>query len=160
MSQNSSFHFALCFSVLTAASCTTTLTSAPSPQDAEQALRARALAIHDRVLTLDTHADTPLRMIEPGFDMGVRHDPEETGSKVDYPRMKDGGLDAIFFAAFVAQGIRDDDGHTRARELGLQMIDAVLKSTRTHSDLAGLALTPEDAYELQKQGKRAIYLGV
>ena len=29
----------------------------------------RALEIHDRVLTVDTHADTPLRMIEPGFDM-------------------------------------------------------------------------------------------
>ena len=40
-------------------------------------------------------------MIEPGFDMGERHDPNESGSKVDYPRMKEGGLDAIFFAAFL-----------------------------------------------------------
>ena len=48
------------------------------------------------VLTLDSHADTPLRMIEPGFDMAERHDPNETGSKVDYPRMVEGGLDAIF----------------------------------------------------------------
>jgi hypothetical protein len=68
-------------------------TSLPS----EQALTQRALEIHDRVLTVDTHADTPLRMIEPGFDMAKRHDPRDTGSKVDYPRMKDGGLDAIFF---------------------------------------------------------------
>ena len=70
--------------------------------ESEDALVARALAIHDRVLTFDSHADTPLRMIEPGFDMAERHDPNDTGSKVDYPRMQEGGLDAIFFAAFVA----------------------------------------------------------
>ena len=80
--------------------------------DAEAALIERAMAIHDRVLTLDSHADTPLRMIEPGFDMAERHDPRETGSKFDYPRMIEGGLDSVFFSAFVAQGIRDDEGNT------------------------------------------------
>ena len=35
----------------------------------EAQLVERAMAIHDRVLTLDSHADTPLRMIEPGFDI-------------------------------------------------------------------------------------------
>lgn len=128
--------------------------------ETEEELVARALEIHDRVLTLDTHADTPLRMIEPGFDMAERHDPRETGSKVDYPRMKEGGLDAIFFAAFVAQDIRDNDGNTRAKELGLQMIDAVVASTEANSDIVGLALDPEDAYELEREGKRAIYLGI
>ena len=81
----------------------------------EEEIIARALKIHDRVLTVDTHADTPLRMIEPGFDLAERHDPLETGSKVDYPRLKVGGLDAIFFAAFVSQDIRDNDGNERAK---------------------------------------------
>lgn len=128
--------------------------------ETEQELIARALAIHDRVLTFDSHADTPLRMIEPGFDMAQRHDPNDTGSKVDYPRMKEGGLDAIFFAAFVAQDIRDDEGHSRAKTLGLQMIDAVIESTEKNKDIVGLALDPEDAYELEKAGKRAIYIGI
>ncbi|MEM8984276.1 MAG: dipeptidase [Pseudomonadota bacterium] len=130
------------------------------PAETEEAMVARALAIHDRVLTLDTHADTPLRMIEPGFDMAVRHDPKETGSKVDYPRMKEGGLDAIFFAAFVAQDIRNNEGNTRAKALALQMIDAVTASTDANADAVGLALDPDDAYELEKAGKRAIYLGI
>ena len=147
------------FLVLFFAACATSPDPGKTPETDEE-LIARALAIHDRVLTLDTHADTPLRMIEPGFDMGVRHDPNESGSKVDYPRMKEGGLDAIFFAAFVAQDIRDDDGHSRAKALGLQMIDAVLASVEKHSDLAGLALDPDDAYTLEKAGKRAIYLGI
>jgi len=56
---------------------TTTVTNS------EEELIEKALEIHDRVLTVDTHADTPLRMIQPGFDMSERHDPKETGSKVD-----------------------------------------------------------------------------
>ncbi|MEM9647995.1 MAG: dipeptidase [Bacteroidota bacterium] len=134
-----------------------------APQESkteEEQLVEKALEIHKRVLTLDTHADTPLRMIEPGFDMAERHDPNETGSKVDYPRMIEGDLDAIFFAAFVAQDIRDDDGNTRAKALCLQMIDSVIASTQRNSDIVGLALNPEDAYALEKEGKRAIYVGI
>ena len=128
--------------------------------DEETRLIERALEIHDRVLTVDTHADTPIRMIEPGFDLAVRHDPRVTGSKLDYPRMKEGGLDSVFFAAFVAQDIRNDDGNQRAKDLVLQMINAVIESTEVNSDIVGLALDPKDAYELETLGKRAIYLGI
>ncbi len=123
-------------------------------------LSSSALELHDRILTLDSHADTPLRLIEPGFDLAERHDPHETGSKLDYPRMIEGGLDAVFFAAFVAQGIRDDDGHTRARELALEMLDAVWASAEKNSDIVGIALNPEDAAVLEAEGKRAIYLSI
>ena len=126
----------------------------------EDETTARALEIHERVLTVDTHADTPLRMIEPGFDLSERHNPLDTGSKVDYPRMKEGGLDAIFFAAFVSQDIRDNEGNERAKTLVLEMIDAVISSTEENSDLVGLALTPKDAYALERDGKRAIYLAI
>lgn len=138
--------------------CAETATTAE--ESGEEELVAKALAIHDRILTLDTHADTPLRMIQPGFDMAERHDPNETGSKVDYPRMKEGGLDAIFFAAFVAQDIRDDDGNTRAKDLCLQMIDSIVASTQQNSDIVGLAINPDDAYALEEAGKRAIYVGI
>lgn len=134
--------------------------NAGAAAEAEDQLVARAMQIHDRVLTLDTHADTPLRMIEPGFSLADRHDPNETGSKLDYPRMQEGGLDAVFLAAFVAQDIRDDDGNSRAKALALQMLDAVIESTVQHSDLAGLALNPDDAYALEDAGKRAIYLSI
>ena len=111
----------------------------------EKELIKKALDIHNRVLTLDTHADTPIRMIQPGFDLSERHDPNETGSKLDYPRMIEGGLDAVFFAAFVAQDIRDNDGNSRAKNLCLQMIDSIISSTKRNSDLVGLALNPDDA---------------
>lgn len=146
--------------IVAISSCKDNKAAAETETETEEQLVQRALEIHKRVLTLDTHADTPLRMIEPGFDMAERHDPKETGSKVDYPRMKEGDLDAIFFAAFVAQDIRDDDGHGRAKALCLQMIDSVIASTERNSDVVGLALDPEDAYTLEKEGKRAIYIGI
>ena len=78
--------FVLCFFLLN--SCRENRTSKNSKLETEEELIERALKIHKKVLTLDTHADTPIRMIEPGFDMSKRHDPNETGSKVYYPRMK------------------------------------------------------------------------
>ena len=153
-------HSLVCLTILLLNSCEQSGSKTSSTTETEEALVERALEIHHRVLTLDTHADTPLRMIEPGFDMSERHDPNETGSKVDYPRMKEGGLDAIFFAAFVAQDIRNDDGNSRAKALCHQMIDSVLVSIERNSDLVGLAVNPEDAYALEKEGKRAIYIGI
>lgn len=153
-------YFVLFLLVLLISSCKETTTSNDSKTETEEALVKRALEIHKNVLTVDTHADTPMRMIEPGFDMAERHDPNETGSKVDYPRMKEGDLDAIFFAAFVAQDIRNDDGNTKAKALCLQMIDSVIVSTERNSDIVGLALNPDDAYALEKEGKRAIYIGI
>ena len=141
-------------------SCNEKIKRKNSKTETEEELIERALKIHKKVLTLDTHADTPLRMIQPGFDMAERHDPNETGSKVDYPRMKEGGLDAIFFAAFVAQDIRNEQGNDRAKALCLQMIDSIITSTERNSDIVGLALNPKDAYDLEKEGKRAIYIGI
>ena len=153
------------FLKLTSILCIVLFTQACSKNSDESthqniSLSSSALELHDRILTLDSHADTPLRLMEPGFDLAERHDPHETGSKLDYPRMIEGGLDAVFFAAFVAQGIRDDDGHTRARELALQMLDAVWASAEKNSDIVGIALNPEDAALLEAEGKRAIYLSI
>ena len=141
-------------------SCNDNIKRKNSKIETEEELVERALKIHKKVLTLDTHADTPLRMIEPGFDMSERHDPNETGSKVDYPRMKEGDLDAIFFAAFVAQDIRNDDGNSRAKALCFQMIDSILVSIKRNSEIVWLALNPQDAYSLEKEDKRAIYIGI
>ena len=141
-------------------SCDENIKRKDSKTETEEELIERALKIHKKVLTLDTHADTPLRMIEPGFDLSERHDPNETGSKVDYPRMKEGDLDAIFFAAFVAQDIRNDDGNSRAKALCFQMIDSILVSIERNSEIVGLALNPQDAYFLEKENKRAIYIGI
>ena len=87
------------FLKLTGILCIVLFTQACSKRNDESVLQevvapSRALELHNRILTLDSHADTPLRLLEPGFDLAERHDPHETGSKLDYPRMVEGGLDA------------------------------------------------------------------
>ncbi len=121
----------------------------------------KARALHERILTVDTHCDTPMRMARGTFDPGVRHDPKERGAGcVDFPRMKEGGLDAQFFAIFLGQGARNAEAHEKMKETAEQMIATVQKACNEHADLAQIALTPEDAYRLEKEGKRAIFLGM
>jgi hypothetical protein len=74
---------------------------------------ARAREIHEKVLTVDTHADTPLGLDHINL-RGVISAGERAG-KVDFPRMKEGGLDAIFFAVYVAQGPFDEESYKIVR---------------------------------------------
>ncbi len=143
----------LCISVIWGTSCST-------KQDTE-ALRAEALAIHNRVLTVDTHSDTPLRLLREDWDIGERHDPSHRGSgKIDLPRMVEGGLDAEFFAAFVGQGERTSEGYSRAKERAMQMLDAIRKMCGDYPHLVEMATSPDDAYRLEKEGKRAAFIGM
>jgi membrane dipeptidase len=125
-----------------------------------ETLPQKAGRIHNAVLTIDTHCDTPMNLAEPDFNLAERHDAKKTGYKVDLPRMKDGGLDAQFFAAFVAQGKRTDEGHANANKKAFEIINAIYKSVGALPELARIAKTPEDAYAIEKTGKRAIYIGL
>ena len=114
--------------------------------------------IHSRCLTVDTHCDTPMLMIKPGFN--IRDEHQAPKSRVDLPRMKSGGLDAMFFAAFTGQKPRTDENYRKAYELANQMIDSVRSMTIRNSDVAALALSAADLPRIEKAGKRAIYIGM
>jgi membrane dipeptidase len=121
---------------------------------------AKADRIHDKVLTIDTHVDTPMRLLRAQFNLGERHDPRKGGGQLDLPRMEEGGLDAVFFAVYVRQNARTPEGNDDAREKALRTFDAIHEAIRMNSDMAELALEPDDAYRIEKMGKRAIYIGM
>lgn len=122
---------------------------------------AKALKIHESALTIDTHCDTPMHLLRSSFDLGQRHEPGEKGSgNIDFPRMKEGGLDAQFFAIYVSQKERTPQGHAKAKKLADDLIDAVKKACSLYPELVELAAAPEDAYRLESLGKRAIYMGM
>ena len=129
-------------------------------QMSQDELAKKAAEIHDKVLTVDTHVDTPMRLVRSDFNLGERHEPERRGGKVDFPRMKEGGLDAIFFAVFIGQGARTPGGNEKAKETALNIFDAIHEALKNHADLAELAVTPDDAYRIEKTGKRAIFIGI
>jgi membrane dipeptidase len=74
--------------------------------------------------------------------------------------MKKGGLDAAFFAVFISQGARTPEGTQKAEIQALQIFDSIHSVLHRYHSLAGLATKPEDGYRLEKQGKRAIFIGV
>ncbi len=121
----------------------------------------RARELHRKILTLDTHCDTAFALLRPDWRIGDRHDPTQRGSgKVDLPRMVEGGLDAMFFAAFVGQGPRTPDGYAKAKERALQVIEAIHKMEVDYPHLVGLAFTPDDAVRLKRAGKRIAFIGM
>jgi len=127
----------------------------------EEDLLVRAKNIHQRALTVDTHADTPSRLLREGWIIGEWHNPEERSSGcIDLPRMKEGGLDAEFFAVFVGQGELTPEGYVRAKERADSLLEAIYQMEKDHPDLVEIATAPDDAYRLEKLGKRAAFIGM
>ena len=127
----------------------------------EEALRRKAAKIHAKALTIDTHGDVPTYMMShTGFDLSQEHDAHTTGSRIDFPRMKKGGLDAMFFAVYLGQGPRTPEGNTLAKQKALKLFDLIHQAVKEHPDLAELATSPEDGYRIVKKGKRAIFIGI
>ncbi len=118
----------------------------------------RVAEIHQRILTVDTHCDTPMAMLDDNFDIGVKNSPPQ--SRVDFPRMKEGGLDAMFFAAFTSQRERTAENTENAYKTANQMIDATYAACNKYSNLAEVATKSSDAARIEKTGKRAIYIGM
>jgi len=127
----------------------------------DKSLEARAWAVQAKVLSVDTHCDTAMMMTRSTWDVGERHEPGKPGSGlIDLPRMKEGGLDALFFGCFVGQGPLTPEGYAKAKERVLAMLDAVDRMCQKYPNLVGPARTPADAYRLKAEGKRAAFIGM
>ncbi|GAB3985486.1 dipeptidase [Spirosoma daeguense] len=126
----------------------------------DKALLKKAHKIHDKAFTLDTHADTPMLLSRGGFDVTKENDPRTSNSKVDFPRMRKGGLDAIFWAVYLGQGPRTAEGHETAKKKAMAIFDAIDATLKKTASEAALATTPDEAYKINKSGKRVIFLGV
>jgi membrane dipeptidase len=122
----------------------------------EEKLIRKADKIHASILTVDTHCDTPMNFSEGDFDLGIRHDE----GCVDFPRMKEGGLHAEFFAVFIGQGPRNDSAYNLVHHTALNIFDAIHKNVKKNSGIAEIAVTSDDGYRLRKEGKIAAYIGV
>jgi membrane dipeptidase len=123
-------------------------------------IEKKARRIHDQVFTIDSHTDTPLRFTNQDYNIGEEHDARKGGGKIDIPRMEKGGLDAAFFAVFLGQNERNPEANQEAYEKAIMIFDSVYAAISRIPDQAEIALTPADGYRLEKEGKRAIYLGI
>lgn len=116
----------------------------------------KAEKLHKTMLTVDTHCDTPMRMMRSGFDLGKWN---EKGC-VDFPRMKKGGLNAEFFAVFIGQGPRNQQAYDKEHLATVTVFDSIHKNIERNSSMAGLALTADDAEKLFSEGRISAFIGL
>lgn len=115
-------------------------------------ISTRARKVHFAAIVVDTHDDTTQRFLDGDFDLGAR----SSSGSIDIPRMKEGGLGAIFFSIWIPSKITGPEAVKHA----LDQIDAVREQVRRYPKEITLATTAAEVREARKQGKIAALMGV
>ena len=127
-----------------------------SAQTNDAALIAKARAIHDRVIKLDTHNDIEPANFTPECNYTMR-----LTTQVNIPKMVEGGMDVSFMIVYVGQGPLTQEGYDNAYKQAVAKFDAVHRLTeKIAPDNIGLALTPADVLALHKKHLRIAVIGV
>jgi membrane dipeptidase len=116
--------------------------------------------MHERLIVLDTHLDTPALFARPGWDIMEEHSFDADRSQVDFPRMVDGGLDGGFWALFTPQGPRTPEGYAAARDRALQIAQRIHDMVEKNSRQFEFATTAADAERIARARKRIVYQSI
>jgi microsomal dipeptidase-like Zn-dependent dipeptidase len=114
----------------------------------------KAKDIHTRILSVDTHTDTPM-WFRGGYSVGLRKN-----NQVNIQKMEEGKLDAQFLAAFLGQGERDEASSQKAVDKCFELIKGIYAEIDKYKDACGIALTEADAWRLKAEGKKAFFIGI
>ncbi len=112
----------------------------------------RARELHFRSLVVDTHVDVAQRYFFERFDMGRR----DAEGSVDIPRLREGGVGAMFCAAWVPAKLSGALAVKRA----LDLLDAVREQVRAHPGDLALARTAGEIRRAHRDGRIAVVLCV
>ena len=130
-----------------------------APAAAQSAPNA-ARALHNRLICLDTHLDTPMNLARTGWDMMTRHGGDIDSTQVDYPRMVEGGLKGGFFAIYTPQGPLTPEGLLAMRDAAFLRAAEIREMVAGHPDKFELAFVPEDAARIAAKGKRIVFQSI
>ena len=133
-------------------------TSAPQTQSAEndEAMQTeRALAIHEAVMTVDSHDDIPFNFATEAVD------PFDARRQLNLQKMQAGGLDAAFFIVYVGQTERTPENYARAQADAMTKFDAIHRMAEDmYPDLIELAYSADDVERIHAEGKLVAAIGI
>jgi membrane dipeptidase len=130
---------------------------AGAQQPTDPALEAKARAIHDRVIALDTHVDIDPR----NFTTAHPNYTDRLSTQVNVPKMIEGGLDAVFFSIYVGQGPLTAEGYQRAYEADMEKFAAVHRlAEELAPDKIEIAYRADDVAKISAKGKKVALMGV
>lgn len=116
--------------------------------------------MHENILTLDTHLDSPANLDQPGWAITDRHDVHADTTQVDLPRMIEGGLDGGFWVIYTDQGPNDAEGYAKALAHALKRLHQIHAFVATTPDTFALATSAKDAATIAASGKRVVYVSM
>lgn len=114
----------------------------------------KAKEIHEQILSIDTHTDTPLNFNNL-YNICQRED-----TKVSIPKMKEGKLDAQYLACWVAQGPCDKEHTQKAIDRINELLQRIYYQVEQHKDACEIARSSDDLKRIKKAGKKAFYIGI
>jgi membrane dipeptidase len=132
-----------------------TLVALVAGSSAAQAQRAGGL--HGRLVTLDTHLDTPANLERSGWDILADNSADGSFSQVDVPRMRAGGLDGGFWVIYIPQGPLNPQGYAAARDTAILRAMKIREMVARSPALFELATRAEDAPRIAAAGKLIVY---
>jgi len=118
------------------------------------AVSSRAQQIHNSALIIDTHADTPQRFLDEGFDIGST-DPNDLGH-ISLDKARRGNLGAEFFSIWVDP--ETSQGHFARHTFDL--IDSVYEQAARHPDRMTMAFSTSDIERAHREHKLAALMGI
>jgi membrane dipeptidase len=123
-------------------------------QKADIAISSQARAIQESAIVVDTHADTPQRFLDEGFDIGST-DPNDIGH-ISLDKARRGHLGAEFFSIWVDP--ETNQGHFAQHTFDL--IDSVYEQAAHHPDRMMMAFSVADIERAHKEHKLAALMGI
>ena len=114
-----------------------------------------AKRMHDRILTLDSHCDTPMF-----FDQQIDFASRDPKILVDLHKMTEGKLDATIMVAYLKQLELTDEALLAATAKADRILNEIEAMVAKSCSYVDIAYTPADLYRLKAEGKKAIMLGI
>ena len=117
----------------------------------EAVLYRRARDLHENIITIDSHCDTPML-----FDVGYKLEERSSEALVDLHKMSEGGLDVAIMAAYLKQECRDDESLQRATEKAWHLLNGISERVACNMACVAQCSSPDDIFSLKSSGKKII----